>query len=55
MQAKHFVARYRTRYFGSSGHLFWNQSGNYYKVKVVWDRLDEAAEAEDDVGEVSSR
>ncbi len=25
---------------GSSGHLFWNQFGNYYMVSVVWQRLD---------------
>ncbi|MBW2276271.1 MAG: hypothetical protein JRF63_02195 [Deltaproteobacteria bacterium] len=40
---------------GSSGHLFWNQSGNYYKVKVVWDRRDEARKEDEDVGQVSSR
>jgi hypothetical protein len=40
---------------GSSGHLFWNQAGNYYKVKVVWDRRDEALESEEQLGQVSSR
>jgi len=24
---------------GSSGHLFWNQNGNYHQVSVVWNRL----------------
>lgn len=41
---------------GSSGHLFWNQSGNYHKVKVIWDRLETAEQEEDEaIGRVSRR
>jgi len=40
---------------GSSGHLFWNQSGNYHKVKVVWSRLDDAQAGDERSERVSSR
>jgi hypothetical protein len=40
---------------GSSGHLFWNQAGNYHKVKVVWSRRDAVREEDVTTGRVSRR
>jgi len=35
---------------GSSGHLFWNQGGNYNYVQTIWKRLDaESARIEEDL------
>jgi hypothetical protein len=36
---------------GCSGHLFWNQNGNYHKVKVVWGKQDEEEEKNEGDGD----